>query len=506
MRRLIILSLVLCLTTIGLAQVPESFNFQTVYHETHGTALPDEDIKLIANILHGDENGDIVYREEHSVTSNEFGLINIKIGTGTVLYGSWEEVEWSEADQYLMIELDPTATGNNYVDMGIAQLISVPYALFASQSTDNDIWEFNDQGLFYEDGKVGIGFQHPVADLELGSDKVLLVSSSLSDMEDNDIIQIKMNADTARPNIHWEDIQTEEFGASLSVREFTTSPTEARFNFIMSTADENFSRRARMKLKFDENIADMAFIDCNIILEGNFTSGSTSSSIVNSFWANQWIYNDHYFGIGDKNWEADGVYPGAAAEVYSSNEDVHILLHAESVADRAQLNFRRGNAEWLIRNEDIFTIRRNTSKKIKIHNNGDIQIGSSDAEHKLDVSGDINIPSGYSYLVGGGKSAGKYAEYFETEENMNLGNLAGINVETGLVRNYSEGDIFIGIVCEPSGFIANNDISKKANTALIALEGMMEIQSKSVKEINHQIFTSDGQLIGVMIGDQVLIH
>ena len=507
MRQLIFISLVLCLTTIGLAQVPQNMNFQSVLYNTDGATLPNEDVKLIINILEGSEAGDIVYREEHTITTNDYSMINLKVGTGEVLYGSWNEILWNETDQYLMLELDASGTGSNYVDMGVARLLSVPYALYANQSTQNEMWGNNENGIHYLDGKVGIGTMHPEEDLELNNELAMLLSSDQEELEDNALIKIQMAADTARPNIHWEDVISQEFGASLSVREFSTSPLVARYNFIVSTADEDFSRRTRMTLKYDEAIADLLLVDCNLVVNGKFTSGNTNQDIVNSFWANQWIHEGYYFGAGEKDWEIEGVYPGAAAEFYSNGSGTQILLNAEDYDSYSQLILRRGNAEWMLRNDSVLLFKRNGDKRIKILNNGNVKIGSSDPEHKLDVYGDINIPIGYSYLVGGGKSSGKYAEYFEVEESMKIGDLAGINLETGLVKIYQPGDAFLGIVCNASGFIANSNnlTSKSSNYALIGLEGLMDFNNDKVKQNAHQVFTNDGELIGSVIGDQVFI-
>jgi len=509
MRRLLIISLVLCLTTIGLAQVPQNINFQSIIYNTEGGTLPNENIMVRVNILEGSASGDIVYREEHSITTNDFSLVNFKVGTGEVLYGSWDEILWSETDQYLMIEIDASGTGNNFVDMGVARLLSVPYALYANQSTANEMWEYNDNGIHYIDGKVGIGTMHPVEDLELGNERAVLVSSDMPELEDNALIKIQMTTDTSRPNIQWEDLATEEFGASFSTREFSTSPLVLRSNFIISTADENFSRRARIKIKYNETIADMLLINCNLIVNGGFTSGNFGHAITNSFWANQWIHEGYYFGAGNKDWENDGVYPGAAAEFYSNGEGTEILLNSEDYDRYSQIKFRRGNAEWMLRNDSIFSIKRNDQKKIKILNNGNVKIGSSDPDYKLDVYGDINIPVGYSYLIGGGaRNSGKYAEYFEIEEPMQMGELAGVNLETGLVKKYESGDMFLGIVCDASGFIANvnSNTTKNSNYALIGLEGLIEFKNQKVKRNNHQLFTMEGQLIGVIIDNQVYLQ
>jgi uncharacterized protein (TIGR02145 family) len=73
-------------------------------------------------------SGTSVYQETHSVEVNSYGLINLAIGTGTVISGTFSEIGWDTSEHYLKVEIDPDA-GSNYFDFGTTQLISVPYSL-----------------------------------------------------------------------------------------------------------------------------------------------------------------------------------------------------------------------------------------------------------------------------------------------------------------------------------------------------------------------------------------
>lgn len=506
MRRLLLISLVFCFAFSSSAQAPDNFNFQTVLHYTHGTAMPNHEVKIIINILSQSANGDIVYREEHTVESNAFGLINLKIGTGEVLYGNWNDILWNEENEYLMIELDTTATGNNYVDMGTTQLLSVPYALYANETTTTYIWQSNDNGIYYNNGKVGFKSHNPSEAIEVGDGESILVSSSHAALADNDLIKIKMAADTAQPNINWKDTLN-NFAAALSVREFITNPLTSQKVFLLATSDFSYNRRYRIKIRYDQDIADFNLNSCNLIVNKHFIVGDENQAPTSTFWAHQWIKNGHVLGIGDKNWESEGIYGNAAAEFYRNDADNFILLNAAGGTNRCQVKFRRGNAEWMIRNDQILTIKRNDQLRIKFMEDGKIKIGSNDPQYKLDVYGNINIPVGYSYLVGGGKSGGKYAEYFESEEQIAEGELAGIDQETGLVKKYEAGDIFLGVVCNASGFIANsnNTTTKSNNYVVVGLEGLVKYKENEIQRNGQQAYTADGQYIGPIVGNQILL-
>lgn len=502
MKRLLIIGLFFCAMISVWAQAPEKMNFQTVIHHSEGSVIPNQEVKLIINILADEPDGDIVYREEHSVESNDFGLINLKIGEGEILYGQWSDISWEEEDQYMMVELDTSGSGNSFIDMGVAKLLSVPYALFASTTELNDIWDENALGIdFY--GDMGIHTDSPSEDIELGEDSKILVSSTMTNLLDNDLIKIGMNADTAQANINWKS-EDGEFGAAISARKYTTDPLTLKSHFVISTADENSSRNYRVEIKYDEDIADVLFNNSNLIVDGQFISGNDDQGPNGIFWSHNWVKNEHVFGIGDKNWETSGVYGDAAAEIYSMASPNFVLLHSANDLKRAQLKLRRGNSEWIAGIDDIFFFKRNDSKQMKIMPDGKVKIGSNDPNYKLDVYGDINIPLGYSYMIGGGKS-NKYAEYFESEEQMELGDLVGINPETGLARVYQDNDVFVGIVCKSEGFIANAEHAKSENYTLVGIEGMMDFNSNKIQKSGVKAYTNDGQLIGAIINNQVYL-
>lgn len=503
MKKLLIL-VFLCSVLFGSTQAPEKINFQTVLHETEGTVLANQAVKMIVNIIAESENGDIVYREEHTVESNEYGLINLQIGTGEVLYGSWQDILWSSNQQFMMIELDTSGSGNSYVDMGIAQMISVPYALFAGESESSNIWQENDQGIHYLNN-VSIGQNEAIEDLTLATDLKIEVSSNQPDLASNALIKIVMDADTAEPTVNWRD-ENELYTASFSAVDFTTNPLTASKRFKLYTAGNSNQRRSHLEISYGENIADVLIQNANLISGNDFISGSLSASSQNIFWSHNWINNGKKFGIGDKNWDIDGVYGNAAAEIYTDGQDNFLLLNAAEELDRAQFIFRRGNAEWVIGQDDQFYFKRNNIRRLKILSNGNIKLGSNDPEYKLDVYGNVNIPVGYSYLVGGSKSGGKYAEYFEAEESVEIGSPVGMNVQSGLVRAYRQGDVFVGIACEPTGFIANAKYNRNENYICVGLEGLVEINNQKAQLANQQLYTSDGKKIGTPIGEKVFLQ
>jgi hypothetical protein len=117
-----------------LAQSPDSFRYQTVVRDNNGNIRQNDALSMRLSILQGTETGVEVYKETHATTTNEFGLVNLSVGTGTIVTGTFATINWGTNPYFLKVEMDTTA-GSNYVLMGTSQLLSVPYALNAKNGT-----------------------------------------------------------------------------------------------------------------------------------------------------------------------------------------------------------------------------------------------------------------------------------------------------------------------------------------------------------------------------------
>ena len=80
--------------------------------------------------------GPSIFIQRDTVIPNQFGLINVVIGGGTIVVGNFQNIGWGESAKFLQVELDVTGA-TNYVDMGTTQLMSVPYALYSGSAANN---------------------------------------------------------------------------------------------------------------------------------------------------------------------------------------------------------------------------------------------------------------------------------------------------------------------------------------------------------------------------------
>ncbi len=142
-QKFIILTIAFLLSGILAAQVPQRFNYQAIVRDASGAILAEQAVGLLVAIQQGSAEGTTVYEEVFFPMTNEFGLINIQIGSGSVLQGSFEDIPWQSGPFYINIHLDPDG-GSNYTEMGTTQLLSVPYALHAESSADAFSGEYHD--------------------------------------------------------------------------------------------------------------------------------------------------------------------------------------------------------------------------------------------------------------------------------------------------------------------------------------------------------------------------
>lgn len=133
MKKLLLLLTLNLFAIISFAQTPQGFNYQAVARNASGVALSNQSVGLQISLLQGSATGTVVYTETHSVTSSNLGLINIVVGSGAAVTGTFNTIDWSNGPYFIEISMDITG-GTSYTLMGTQQLMSVPYALYAANS------------------------------------------------------------------------------------------------------------------------------------------------------------------------------------------------------------------------------------------------------------------------------------------------------------------------------------------------------------------------------------
>ncbi len=143
MKTLYTITLLVLISLLGYSQAPEAFNYQAVIRNASGDILANSQITVQISILQDSESGSAVYVETFNPTTNDYGLIAIKLGKGTIQSGTFIAIDWGAHAYYVKIEIDPN-NGTDYTHMGTSQLLAVPYALYSTSAANVFSGDYND--------------------------------------------------------------------------------------------------------------------------------------------------------------------------------------------------------------------------------------------------------------------------------------------------------------------------------------------------------------------------
>jgi hypothetical protein len=143
MKWIICINAFLCFTALtfpdGYSQgVPQGINYQAVARDFTGEELANKNISVRISIISASVDGLVEWVENHSVTTNRFGLFTLIIGQGTREGGEREkfaDIKWGLNPHFLKVAIR-FADNGEYLDMGTTQFFSVPYALYAEYAAN----------------------------------------------------------------------------------------------------------------------------------------------------------------------------------------------------------------------------------------------------------------------------------------------------------------------------------------------------------------------------------
>ena len=138
----IILAICAIITIVfsSFGQAPEAFKYQAVIRDASGVILTNQAVGIQFTIIQGSIGGAAVYTETHASITNAYGLVNLEIGSGTIVSGTFATIDWSAGPFFIETAVDLTG-GTSYAVMGTSELMSVPYALHANtaENVTNDL-------------------------------------------------------------------------------------------------------------------------------------------------------------------------------------------------------------------------------------------------------------------------------------------------------------------------------------------------------------------------------
>jgi hypothetical protein len=137
-------------------------------------SISNTSVNLLVEILETTVDGEKVYSEVHTLTTDSYSMIHLPIDGGTVISGDFSEIKCSEYSHFLKTSIDITG-GNNFELISNTQLVPVPYALNASTSVYSKTSEKAAMAIF--------------ADTAMVVKTVNIIGSG----NDSDVIKVKNN-------------------------------------------------------------------------------------------------------------------------------------------------------------------------------------------------------------------------------------------------------------------------------------------------------------------------
>ena len=125
------------LSAITGLQAQQGFTYQAVARDVSWKPLGDQELTAKIAILENDQNGDVIWEEEHQVQTNPMGIFTLTVGgpdatTHSGSVSSFDQINWSANPYYLKVWI---RTSGEFQDMGGSPIQTVPLAQHAASAS-----------------------------------------------------------------------------------------------------------------------------------------------------------------------------------------------------------------------------------------------------------------------------------------------------------------------------------------------------------------------------------
>lgn len=193
MKTKILLTLLYLATLAGyiIAQTP-GFNYQAVLRDAQGEVMPNAEITLIISLTDG-ADGPVLYKENHLLLTNELGILNAMVGSGTIESGTLASII-GVSDLNIKLEADIPGEPD-VVDIGNSPVGATPFALYGEDADADPANEMQSLSLEGDtlkiSGSAGVSLENIKSPLERVENGYRLdLKSTKRDTPDFDIVDI----------------------------------------------------------------------------------------------------------------------------------------------------------------------------------------------------------------------------------------------------------------------------------------------------------------------------
>ncbi len=103
MKKIVTFLVAFTVSTLIYAQLPQQFSYQAIVRGANNALLSNQKVGIKISLLKGTENGQSVYSEVHTATTNANGLVSIAVGGGNLLEGNFVKIDWANGPGHVDI-------------------------------------------------------------------------------------------------------------------------------------------------------------------------------------------------------------------------------------------------------------------------------------------------------------------------------------------------------------------------------------------------------------------
>ena len=129
MKKIFYLIVVFLITATTFAQVPNKMSYQSVIRDNKGALISNQKVTIQISVLKGSKDGEAVYIENHTSSTNTNGLVSLEIGGGEIVKGKFADIDWANGSYFIKTATDPNGN-SNFDIVGVSELLNAEMALF----------------------------------------------------------------------------------------------------------------------------------------------------------------------------------------------------------------------------------------------------------------------------------------------------------------------------------------------------------------------------------------
>lgn len=121
MKNILFLIVFSFLTSSAFTQIATTMDYDVTVKNAMGEVMINHAVGIQVTVLQGTQDGTVLLKETHFVTTDANGKVVLSIGSGTTTEGHFDNIDWADAQIFIKTERDLSG-GTAYTLVEIAQM------------------------------------------------------------------------------------------------------------------------------------------------------------------------------------------------------------------------------------------------------------------------------------------------------------------------------------------------------------------------------------------------